>query len=51
MTTKSSHFEWSLKGGATVVYRFNNKHLMTCPNGTGNVSRGGALEMWKVEIQ
>ena len=36
MTTKSSYFEWSLKGGPTVVNKSNNKHLMTSPKGTGN---------------
>ena len=36
VTTKSSYFEWSLKGGPTVVNKSNNKHLMTSSKRTGN---------------
>ena len=36
MTTKSSYFEGSLKGGPTVVNKSNNKLLMTSPKGEGN---------------
>ena len=36
MTIRTSHFEWSLKGGPTVVNRSNDKHLMTVPKETVN---------------